>query len=555
MNTLVIAQYPTLKFANGIGSTLNEEGHAVAIDASGTNYITGRFAGLADFDPSGATATLNPVGSADIYLACYKNNGQYQWAFNIGGLNADAGNDITLSPMGYIYIVGDFSGVADFDPSPATATLSAPGFQNNMFLAKYSSNGVYQWAISIGGNTSETANSVCIDAAGNILVTGSFENTVDFDPSASVYNLTSTGGSDVFVAKYSSSGNFINAVGFGSTTNDVGNSICVDATSNIYLCGNFTGTIDLNPGLGSTNFTSNGQEDIFISKFTNALSFSWGFGTGSTLSDNCYTIGSDGSCNSIYIGGDFFNSMDVDPGPGVTLLSSSGSLDAFVANYDLNGNYQSAFKIGNSGSAESVRDITFDSNCYFYITGAFNGVNVDFDPGAGTTNLTTLGSTDIFVANYKSGNTLQWAFSVGDFSSDYGFGIAINNSGELSVTGQFFGNSCDFDPFTPTITPTNAGGNDIFLADYDSKTITALNNTITESPSLKLISNNPGNIFTISSHKNYHLVVIDLNGKTVIEKDVESGKTNLDLSEQPNGLYLLKFSDSKTTISTKVIKQ
>src|SRR5947207_3293086 len=89
------------------------------------------------------------------------------------------------------------------------------------------------WAKGIGGAGNDNGNSITIDASGNVYTTGFFEDTVDFDPGAGIFNLTSDSGSDdIFISKLDSSGNFIWATAMGGTGADVGNSITVEASGN-----------------------------------------------------------------------------------------------------------------------------------------------------------------------------------------------------------------------------------------------------------------------------------------------------------------------------------
>jgi hypothetical protein len=105
-----------------------------------------------------------------------------------------------------------------------------------------------------------------VDASGNVYTTGVFSDTVDFNPGAGTFNLNSEGGYDVFVQKLDASGNFVWAKAFGSTSNDQGSSIRLDALGNVYTTGYFSGTVDFDPGAGSFNLT--GSFDVFVHKIS-----------------------------------------------------------------------------------------------------------------------------------------------------------------------------------------------------------------------------------------------------------------------------------------------
>jgi len=109
----------------------------------------------------------------------------------------------------------------------------------------------------MGGSGIDYANSISIDASGNIYSTGSFSNIADFDPSSAIYNLTSNGKTDIFISKLDANGNFVWAKAIGSSDNDNGNSIKIDNQGNILSCGDFIGSPDFDPN--STTYILNGH--------------------------------------------------------------------------------------------------------------------------------------------------------------------------------------------------------------------------------------------------------------------------------------------------------
>ena len=116
-------------------------------------------------------------------------------------------------------------------------------------------------------------------------------------------------------------------------------------------------------------------------------------------------------------------------------------------------------------SNDDGNSIFVDSNNNVYTTGSFQGT-VDFDPGAGVSNLTSAGADDIFVSKSDSDGTLLWAKRMGGASGDYGLGITVDSSGNIYTTGYFFG-TADFDPGVGTVNLINAGGTDVFISKLD----------------------------------------------------------------------------------------
>ncbi|MBT3208179.1 MAG: hypothetical protein HN704_04700 [Bacteroidetes bacterium] len=126
--------------------------------------------------------------------------------------------------------------------------------------------GNFVWAKTFGGSNDDKGNSIAIDVTGNIYITGNFKNTVDFDPRSGISNLISNGGNDIFIMKLDSSGNFVYAKNIGGSYDDSGFSLALDTSANVYITGSFTDITDFDSGIGVFNLTSNGNEDIFITK-------------------------------------------------------------------------------------------------------------------------------------------------------------------------------------------------------------------------------------------------------------------------------------------------
>ncbi len=546
---------PIYHFANGIGSASSEEGRSVIFDGTGSTYVAGRLSGTADFDPSAATATLTPVGNADIFLAKYNNAGQYQWAFNIGGKNADVANGVTYLPSGDVIIVGQFSDTVDFNPAVGVATLAANGLSPDIFVAKYNSSGVYQWAFRMGSPLVDDASSVTCDASGNIYVTGGFQGTVDFDPGAGTQTLTAVGSQDIYVAKYNSSGVYQAAIAMGSTLNDQGKSIAVQSNGNVFVVGQFNSTVDFDPSASTATLVSNGLGDIYLAKYNSSLTYLNAFNVGSSGDDIAYGVCVDNSNSSVFITGSFSTTVDFDPSAGTSTITSAGNTDAFVAGYNCNTNaYQMAFNIGQA-TAEGGQKIASDGAGNIYVTGYFSGTSTDFDPGNSTYTLATAGSNDVFVARYTSAGAFQFAFALGSAGNDFSWGIDANSSQQFAVTGQYTG-TCDFDPSAATANLTSIGNTDIFLAKYASNNLMVAENksgidglTIFPNPASETIFikvNDQSGLYTIR--------IIDVTGRICRTTEIDPKTTNaVRIDDLNKGIYFIQISEKSGAVTTKKI--
>src|SRR5688572_29875269 len=423
---------------------------SVTTDAAGNIYITGFFrGGNVDFDPSPATAILNSNGEnggdpgygGDIFVAKYTSTGQYVWAFNVGGtLLGDNGICIKTDGAGNVYVGGYFFENIDFDPSAATTSLN--GNTGTGFLAKYTSNGQFQWAFNFGeGNTNNSLFDIAVDAGSNVYMTGYFQGTNrDFDPSPATYFLSSNGNYEAYVAKYTSGGQFLFAFKIGGSGLDVSRGITLDNSGNIYIIGDFNGTnIDFDPSAATVPVSSNGAADVFIAKYSGTGQYIWAFNAGSSGSEYGWNIDTDN--NSIFVTGSFAGVADFNPSAAIDNLTSNGQSDIFLARYSVSGVYDCAFNVGSSGNDYGT-DLQIAGPNRFYMTGHFQGSNVDFTPTASTYLLNSNGSDDAFLVKYYwPPNTPMAAGTV------VGNSICGSGIGQLTFTA-----SSGISPFTLSYT-------------------------------------------------------------------------------------------------------
>ena len=443
---------------NAVGSTGNDQATAVTADSAGNVYTTGTFSGTVDFDSGPGTTLLISAGSTDIFVTKVESSGALIWARRMGGTSADGANAIAVDAVGNVYTTGSFLGTADFDPGAGTTNRTSAGF-TDIFVSKLDSSGNSVWARTMGGTDFDSASGLAVDAAGNVYTTGFFAATADFDPGAGTANRTSAGLTDIFGSKLDSNGNYVWAWNSGGNFHDSGRAIAVDSTGNVYTTGSYQGTADFDPGINTSNLASvGGGFDIFVSKLDSSGNFVWARSMGGTGFDQAYGIAVD-STGNVYTTGWFTGTVDFDPGFVTNNLSSAGSFDIFVSKLDSNGNYVWARRMGGAGE-EQGRDIAVDSAGNVYTTGYFENT-VDFDPGAGLSNLISAGANDIFVSKLNSSGNFVWARSMGGTGSDQANGTAVDSAGNVYTAGQFTF-TADFDPAIQTANRTSAGSSDAF---------------------------------------------------------------------------------------------
>lgn len=330
-----------------------------------------------------------------------------------------------------------------------------------LFISTQISAQTLVWGRDTGGTSIDEENeTITVDGSGNAYVAGYFSGTVDFDPSASTYNLTSAGGDDIFIQKLDGNGALVWAKRIGGSADDYANDIILDPTgANVYVTGLFRNTVDFDPNAGVVNGTSAGVGDVFLLKLTSLGNYSWVKRMGGTMHDTGKSIGIDVSGN-VYTTGYFESTSGSFSG---ISLSTAGGADIFVTKHTSSGTIVWAKRMGGTGYEEG-KDIVIDASGDVLITGWFASSNADFDPGTASYTMASAGLDDIFVVELTTSGVFSWARKVGSTNYDRGYGIEVDNVGNVYVTGDFRG-SVDFNPSSLSTYTLNTGGDntDIYV--------------------------------------------------------------------------------------------
>ncbi len=452
-----------------MGSTSNESILAIKTDLSGNQYVAGYFSGTVDFDPGAGVTNLTSAGSYDIFIAKYDSEGSLVWAKRIG---SSTGNDVAwglaLDASNNVHVTGYFNGVADFDPGAGTSNMSSAGL--DIFVLKLDTNGNFIWSRKMGGTDLDQAYDIAVDGSGNVYTTGYFTNSADFDPGAGSTILTvgSLSVEAAFISVLNSSGNFVAAKQItGTDAFTRGLRIRLDASNNVYLCGYFGGTVDFDPNAGIVNMTSTGSENAYVMKLNSSLNYVWAKRTGGTAETRANGMDLDGSGNVI-VTGQYIGTVDFDPGAGTTNLTSVNSNDIYVQKLDASGNFSWARSMGGTMDNYGL-SVKVDQNNEIYVAGQFSGT-VDFDPGAGTTNLSATGSFDLFVTKLNTSGNFILARKIGGSGVDYLNNITTLGASQIFIGGYFEG-TVDFDINAGVSNLSSSGARDIFLTKWDFCTI------------------------------------------------------------------------------------
>lgn len=259
------------------GGAFEDSLESLVVDSSGNLFVAGSFGMTVDFDPTSGVDNRTSVGIRDGFLLKLNADGSYGWAKTFGGTDAHTSVlGICRDASGNLYLTGTFSKTVDFNPGAGADTGTAPEGVFGIFVTRIHADGTYGWTRTMSGNSFARGVAVGADSAGNLYVTGHFYRTVDFNPGTGVQNLSSSGDWDMFVAKFTVSGDYLWTKQIGGSDWDMVQDIKIDGSGNIYLAGVFSTGVDFNPDAGTDDRTTHSHLGAgFLTKLNADGSYAW----------------------------------------------------------------------------------------------------------------------------------------------------------------------------------------------------------------------------------------------------------------------------------------
>ena len=463
----------------------------ITTDQEGNIYVTGAGGGVQgdtfDIDPNPANEVLVDMEGELFIIAKYSPEGELIWHRRLSNEEGIAPKAIEIDPNNQnVVIIGSFFEETDFDPGPGTAILNPSSYTG--FMLRLDNNGNFIGVTQLGKTMApgDTGNilpeDLMFDFNGNILITGTYFYSVDFDPGLLQANRTSGGSGDMFVLKLSSNGTFL---WVHTTIGDDGvegpsqyaKGITVDNNNNIYVAGIFNSTVNFDEDqVGFELASANDSADIFILKLNSNGDGVWVNKIGGPLDEKVASIVCD-HANNIVFGGVFEEMVDFDPNGAGGVMASAGGTDIFVAKWNANGGFVWAKRIGSP-----YDDTLVDLNLYrsiflpppggenIYFTGKMY-TTVDFDPGPGTNNVAVFGP---YVAGLKGNGNFLWAQALlAEGLKTRAEAITVDKNGAPITVGAFQ-NSIDLEPGIGlakfTRTQSNWGNVGLYCVKLDGKT-------------------------------------------------------------------------------------
>ncbi|WP_435354948.1 SBBP repeat-containing protein [Emticicia sp. SJ17W-69] len=333
------------------------------------------------------------------------------------------------------------------------------------------------FSLQVGGVGQDSGNSIKFDKYGNLYILGTFSQNIDIGGNT----LSSSGFTDIFIAKFNNVGNLMWAVKGGGNDEDYASDFVVEDSGVLTITGYYFG----NTTIGSTNVNSNGNSDIFVTQILSNGTFNWVQSIGGQMNDRSTSISNDGNGNT-YVAGFFNGTVNFNSVPSITSLGNS---DALYFKLDLGGSVLWANRFGGP-SSDYCKSIVADSFGNIYVTGTFSGSATQ-----GSITLSNTNNNDYYyVAKGNPNGSLIWA-KKGGGSGAFASGqeLILDSNGNVLTTGDF-GGLVTFDGIT-----INASGSSVlFIAKYNPngvlQSVIPFGNSTGASPK-RMSKDNYGNIF------------------------------------------------------------
>jgi hypothetical protein len=398
------------------------EALSVAIDTAGNIVLAGYMNGSQGIKMG--DSAFNHTGDGDIFVSKYDASGELLWTHLydcVGG--SGLGTSVSTDSMNNIVLTGNFQGTVKF----GSESLESDG-ESDIFVVKLdAASGSPLWSEKIGGVNRQYAASVAIDHEDEIVLAGSFAQSLEID---GVLLNNNKAGFAIFVAKLDADGRRIWSRVFGGDAEQHSRDIAIDKSNNIFVVGHFRGNVDF----GGVAHPSAGEEDVFIVKFDSSGDDIKHKYLGGTGSDYGLSVATDSSGN-VVLAGDVANKVVVAKLDGVDLTD-----------------------MGSTSFGDGVLDqatcVAIDDADNVLVTGYFDGSIEPYTPQA-------VMGRDIFLLKLDPKIKDIWVHSFGDVDNEQANSVATDSAGNVVLVGQFQG-MIDFGD-QPLM---SAGTGDMFVAKF-----------------------------------------------------------------------------------------
>ena len=424
---------PEFEWVAQAGGKEHDKTRCLCTDGSGNIFITGEFAGTAQFGDS----TLISKGGLDYFVAKLSPAGKFLWAQSGGGSKIDRGYGVAADAAGNCYVTGHYQS----PDAVFSGQMLPPAADYDIFIAKYDADGKLLWIKTAGGAGYDYGHGIAVSAAGKVFVTGAVVGDCSFGD----IRLSNDKPAHVFCACYDTDGKLLWVKAAQGKASNAGNAISVDGAGNAYVGGQSAGV----GMLGQKALNNPNGRDLLIARFTPDGRVSWvhqGFGSSAALIHQI-SAEKDGH---IWASGMFKGTLNLGADK---MVASRGDNDILLTRLDPAGNRLWTIT-GGSPKVDYGLGIAADGKGNGVFTGEFSETMELL--GAA---LTSRGSQDIFVAGIDGQGKLRWITQAGGPQGDNAYTVAVGPDGSAFISGSF-SSEAKFGPHTVKA----AGRDDVYVA-------------------------------------------------------------------------------------------
>ena len=394
----------------GYGNANSEYVSDVAVDNDANIYVTGTFAGTLSVDGQ----TITSAGSTDFYVMKMTPDGTVVWLKSGGSSAVEQASAIALDANANVYVVGLSNDNTSFDGNVFPSRGSKDGF-----LLKLNTDGDFQYVRTLGSYLDDNALDVAVDASNNVIVTGFFNTMFQIGPTSFFQN--GRGSDDSFLVKFDASGDVLWSMTYASSLQDYGRRIACDASNNVYIAGEFKGTL----AFGGNSLQATNDRDVYLAKLNSSGSAQWAVQLGTTGNDSVRSL-------AVSSAGTIYMAYKQETGNPIVAKYSTSGVDAGTVTFTGSGNVV-------------LNDILCDTYGNVYYAGNFTG-SVDFGEGP----VTSSGSgSDYFIVRYGSDDAVNMHIYGNQSSQNSLNALALDYANNV-VAGGSFSSSITFGSDTET---------------------------------------------------------------------------------------------------------
>lgn len=518
------------------GGNIADEGYSCVTDISENVYLAGISISPTNIAFGGHQNSLG--GDFDAFLVKFNSSGVRLWATYYGGSGTDYGWSCTSGNNNNIYLAGT---------TESTTNIASGGHQNihggatyDAFLVKFDSTGVRQWSTYYGGNNQDRGNSCATDNSGNVYLAGRTSSTTNI---AFNGHQNSIGGNDVaFLVKFSNSGVRQWGTYYGNDITN-GNSCTTDGSGNVYLAGSTSSPTNIAFG-GHQNIYGGANYDAYLVKFNSLGVRLWSTyygGSGADWGNSCATDNN----GNIFLAGGTGSNNNIASGGHQNIYGGTG--DAFLVKFNSSGIRQWGTYYGDNGDDDGQSCVT-DKSGNIYLAGS-TGSTANIASN-GHQNIYGGGQYDIFLIKLDSLGIRQWGTYYGGNTVEYQASCATDSSGNVYLAGRTASfNNIAFNGHQNTI----GNGFNAFLVKFDGTSVVNINENIQQLRNISVYPNPNNGVFNIVLEEKSNIEIFNVLGEQVYINSGLNNNIQIDISNQPKGIYFINIKGEKSNSSLKTI--